>query len=104
MTEPPLPELYEGELDGAGLAAYQAALRTSTRVISVRAKSGATGLSVAHTGVDPALADLRRGAIRAVQVRYEYDGVEWSDTLLALPHGVRVLRMQIQQDSGLGQL
>ena len=39
-----------------------------------------------------------RGALRAgvgVQMRYEHDGVSWSDTLSVTPEGVQLVRCQL---------
>ena len=41
---------------------------------------------------DDARDRLLNGSARAVQVRYCYDGFEWTDTILAANGGFRVVR------------
>lgn len=90
---PPLPTLVEGLLGDAEIEQLFAELAVHAHVLEVLAKAGPRE----HAGhgrlsLDEAKHLLVSGAVRAVQVRYHYDGTEWSDTLLRLPSGTRLVR------------
>ncbi len=90
---PPVPMMVEGLLDPPTLSALFADLQAATTGVSVREKGDPKG----YAGTDElplsvALARLLTGVSRAVQVRYRYDGHDWTDTVVALPTGFRVVR------------
>ena len=93
MSEPdePLPELRDANLDEQGLKELLQELGALTHVREVLVKGSATARGV---GVEPCLdgvrAALARGA--AVQIRYEYRGELWRDTLMPAAGRVRVIR------------
>lgn len=91
----PLAELARARLDGPTLDALEADLAQLTRVLEVQVKGAPT---VCAAGAAPdlaaALAQLRAGAVRGVQVRYAYRGEVWCDTLLAGPAGIRLVRLR----------
>lgn len=90
----PLPDLYSDELDAAALSALIADIEAHAHVSEVLVKGAAT---VHATAVRPsfsqACASLSAGNIRAVQVRYRWDGRDWSDTVLRTTAGFKVVRM-----------
>jgi len=90
-SDGPLPELRDATLDDQGLEELLRELGALTEVCEVRVKGNATtrGLSVAPS-LDGARAALARGA--AVQIRYEYRGQIWCDTLMPLVGRVRLIR------------
>lgn len=90
---PRLAELVHAELDTATLDALERDLATLTTVLDVQVK-GAAATYAAGTGtaLAEALAALRAGAVRGVQVRYAYQQDVWWDTLLRTPAGVRLVR------------
>lgn len=92
---PPLPELREAVLDPEVLDHLFADLEACTRVLEVRVK-GAPDRYADRTTVDLRTARelLRAGAVRGAQVTYAYEGVEWTDTLLVGPGGVRLVRIR----------
>lgn len=92
----PLPELHEGALDEPTLDALVGDILRETRVIAVMVKGAATTLAEGgDVTLEAAIAMLREGSVRAVQVRYEHRGQLWSDTLLRTPQGVRIVRMAV---------
>lgn len=90
---PPVPLMVDGVIDAATLRQLFADLSTSATVIGVREKGGPT----TYTSADEltpvaALARLLAGSARAVQVRYRFTDHEWTDTILSVPLGFRVVR------------
>lgn len=90
---PPVPLMVEGVIDRATLAQLATDLTAHATVVGVRAKGGVQAYADAtELSLDTAVAQLAAGSVRAIQVRYRYDGFEWSDTILATPTGFRVVR------------
>lgn len=93
MTDPdePLPELRDATLDEQGLAELLQELGALTEVREVRVKGNAAtrGVSV-EPSLDGARAAIAAGA--AVQIRYEYRGQIWCDTLMPQADRVRLIR------------
>lgn len=89
---PPVPLMVEGVIDPPTLTRLFADLAAAA-VLDVREKGG-PGEYAAGGGValDAARDRLLAGSARAVQVRYHFDGCEWTDTVLAAPVGFRVVR------------
>lgn len=92
---PQLAELVQADLDAATLDALERDLAALTTVLDVQVK-GAAATYAAGTGtaLAEALAALRAGAVRGVQLRYAYQQEVWWDTLLRTPAGVRLVRMR----------
>lgn len=92
---PALAELFQGHLDEDALDALVRDLSALAQVHEVRLKAGPT-LRADERPMDlsRALAALRAGGARAMQVSYRYAGATWSDTLLKGPGGYRLVRMQ----------
>lgn len=90
---PPVPLLTEGILDAATLRQLVTDLQAATVVQSVREK-GPPGRYAAPDDLplDTAFDRLLTGLARSLQIRYQYDGHDWVDTILALPSGFRVVR------------
>lgn len=97
---PPVPLMVEGLIDVATLTRLFADIQSAGTVLGVREKGGPTEYA-AGEGMPPevALERLRAGSARAVQVRYRYDGHEWTDTILAQPGGFRVVRCRFDPRS-----
>lgn len=91
-----LPPLTEGMLDDAVLAHLEADLASCTEVLGVLTKARSEGhvQPGAGPGLSEAFEQLRRREVRAIQVRYRYQGAEWWDSLLAQPGGYRLVRIQ----------
>jgi len=90
---PPVPLMVEGLIDATTLRQLFADLASSAVVIDVREKGDPRGYAL-PTELMPELARdrLLGGLTRAVQVRYRYDSHEWTDTILGMPTGYRVVR------------
>jgi hypothetical protein len=90
---PPVPLMVEGLIDPPTLTRLFADLASAATVLGVREKGGPAEYAT-NDEMPPATAleRLLAGAARAVQVRYRYDGHEWTDTVLATPAGFRVVR------------
>lgn len=96
MSEQPLelPDLHQADLDDATVAALFRDLAACAQILEVQVKGGATARSSARPDLDTARDLLLGGQVRAIQVRYAYQGAQWLDTLMRTPGGVRVVRMQ----------
>ena len=90
---PPVPLMVEGLLSDQDVRVYLADLKTHAVVVDVRLKTGPTIPSPEHSiSVDQGVEQLLSGRMRAIQVRYRYDAFIWSDTLMSLPNGFRLVR------------
>lgn len=90
---PPVPLMVEGVLDAAALRQLFADIESAASLIGVREKGGQAEYAAGEV-MPPAVAlgRLQGGTARAVQIRYQYDGYEWTDTILAVATGFRVVR------------
>ncbi len=98
-TEPPepeivLPDLHEAELDEQGLRALFHDLSSAAEIEGVRVKQAAAErASTGQVTASDALELLLARRVRGVQIRYRYQGESWCDTIMASPHGHRVVRL-----------
>ena len=93
----PLPELHEGLLDNAGLAALIRDIGTLGEGLEVVTKGGQVARATpGPVSLDEAHDRLRGRELRAVQFRYRFDKDEWWDTVTAVPNGFKLVR--IRQD------
>ena len=90
---PPVPLMAEGFLDATALNQLVAGLRARATVLGVREKAAAAAYArTEEPSLDSAIVRLKAGETRAVQVRYRYDGHEWTDTVFTILTGFRVVR------------
>lgn len=101
-TDPPraeaqgfeLPPLNEAILDRPTLEQLFLDIGAHTQLLDVAIKGGAREHA---REVSPDLHTARQllidGAVRALQLRYRYDGKEWWDTLIVTPEGVKLVRI-----------
>lgn len=96
MTSEPIPELYQGQLDPAGLLAYADDLAALEAAVHVNVKSAERAYvdEAQAWSVGAAFAALSAGSVRAVQLRYVHDAVHWTDTLFRSGDGYRLVRMR----------
>lgn len=96
MNEAPLlADLQEGVLDAARLEAVVGDIAAHTQVLMVLVKGGAAQRSADQAWkLDEAVAALRSGTIRGIQIRYRWNEQEWWDTILSQGAGFRLVRMQ----------
>lgn len=90
---PPLPEMRDAVLSAEDLQALAADLAALTHITGILEK----GVATSHAESSPpslqtAIERLTTGHVRAIQIRYQYDSHEWTDTLMALPQGFRLVR------------
>lgn len=101
-TQRPLPELHQAEFDAAELETLLRDIGACARITEVIPKYGPRAL-VPETPVltiEDGRQLLLNGAARAVQFRYQYEGAEWWDTVMALPGSrFRLVRIQHQFDT-----
>lgn len=90
-----LPELCEGVLDPPTLQRLVADLEGLTEIQDVILKGGEfTMAERSAMSLGDAVELLWAGGTRGVQVRYGWKGECWTDTMLRLPNGVRLVRMK----------
>jgi hypothetical protein len=91
-----LPELHQGVLDSATLDQLVLDIETCTELLEVIPKFGPESYVGEETVIDlkTAVSMLVAGELRGAQVRYKHEGVQWWDTLMATPQGVRIVRIR----------
>jgi len=89
------PDLHEAMLDEARLDALFNDIAMEAQVLSVLLKGGAEVLAEGgDVALPDALAMLKAGRVRAVQVRYVHRAKAWTDTLMRTATGAyRVVRI-----------
>ena len=96
MDEEELPDLQEGMLDPATLDALLTDLEAHAEILDVITKGAAEQLADPYrTKLRVAVDALLTGLVRGVQVRYRYQKKEWRDTLIRVPEGVRIVRIEM---------
>lgn len=90
----PLPDLHEAMLDEVLEEKLFTDVGAVTELLGVFVKGGPTE----RASGDPldfaaAVALWRRGEVRALQLRYRFESVEWFDTLMRTPKGTRLVRV-----------
>lgn len=92
---PPLPVLHEAILSAEELVRLFDDLQRSAAIERVTIRSaGARRAESLAISLDEARTLFASGDAAAVQVRYEYDGAAWCDTILRTPGGARIVRMK----------
>lgn len=93
-----LPELQQSVLDAATLRQLFADLAACTEITEIIPKQAAEGYVPEHSSLtlDEARAMLLGRRIRGLQIRYNYQGSQWWDTLLPAPggEGFRIVRIE----------
>jgi hypothetical protein len=92
---PPLPEMREAVLSSDDVQAFVADLHVHATIQSTICKYAARHHAPpAAIPIEEAVARLLDRSVTAIQVRYQFDGHEWTDTLLNAPAGIRLVRCQ----------
>jgi len=92
----PLPELQDAVIDVATLQALVADLLEHAAAVEVRTKGGSrTRADQGTIGLEGAVAALLAGETHGVQIRYRFEDTEWSDTLIRVADGVRLVRTRM---------
>lgn len=90
-----LPDLNDAMLSGEEIHRLFDDIERCTVVVSIVVKTGPrqhtpdAGVSLAQ-----ARTMLLEGEARGVQLRYQYQGEEYCDTLMRMPDGVRLVRIR----------
>jgi hypothetical protein len=95
---PPVPPMWQAELDAAALGQLFADVGAAAEVLSIQGKAGAGR----YASPDPltlatAHERLASGELIGVQLRYRYGGSEWADTLLRAAAGFRLVRCRVSE-------
>lgn len=92
----PLPELHGGMMNREELQTMFADYRGCVEITEIIPKFAAQEHvpEVSSWTLDHAEEWLLGRKVRAVQVRYRYDGGEWWDTIMILPEGYRLVRIR----------
>lgn len=90
-----LPPMHDLVLDGAAVDQLFFDLVQAATAIEIiaRAPGARRADPAAPWTIDTAHAALRTGALAAVQLRYDFAGSSWCDTLLRTPAGFRLVRI-----------
>ncbi|HYG36209.1 MAG TPA: hypothetical protein VEC99_15565 [Clostridia bacterium] len=98
---PELPALHSTTLDLAQVEQLLADIEACTELREILPKYEAQGYVQQTSGVTLAQARelLLTRSVRALQLRYHYDGAEWWDTLMKVGDLYRIVR--IRHDFGL---
>ncbi|MBX3248667.1 MAG: hypothetical protein KF901_15935 [Myxococcales bacterium] len=95
LTQEDLPEVFEGELDGALFEALMNDLSDHAEILGVLIKGGAEERAdEPHVSLDQARMLLVLGKVRAIQIHYRHEGATWIDTLMRGPQSIRLVRME----------
>jgi hypothetical protein len=90
-----LPDLQESRLDEATLDQLFVDLEGLAQIIEVQLKGAPQKMA---DGRDVPLAEahglLKSGGVCGVQIRYVHGGTLWWDTIMRLPEGFRLVRIQ----------
>ena len=91
----PVSDVHEAVIDDATLDALVSDLTTYAQVLDVLVKGAPTHRTNGQVvALQDAVAWLRDGSVRGIQVRYRYDECEWRDTWLATGAGIRLVRVK----------
>ena len=92
---PPIPEMRESLLQPDDIRNLFDDLASCTTILSVQEKGGPqTYAEAGPSALQTAMERLLAREVRAVQIRYSWQDSEWTDTLMCLPGGVRLVRCQ----------
>lgn len=97
-AEPPIPALYEAELDAEQVRDLFTDLEHAAQIHEVRVKSGGT---LRSTPTVPDLAALSvqlwSGSNQSLQIIYTHKQRTWIDTLMRTATGAKLVRMQYER-------
>lgn len=90
---PAVPLMVEGILDASMLNQLCSDLQSYAEIVIVQEKSGPNAYADSEPlKLETAVHRLQSQLTRSVQVRYKFEGWEWTDTILAFQAGFRVVR------------
>ncbi len=90
-----LPPMQDAVLDEETLQQLFVDLSEVADTLEVRMKfANERPASEGSSSLAAAIAALSSRSVAGVQVHYRHDGVEWTDTLMPGPEGIRLVRIQ----------
>lgn len=96
-----VPEVHQALLDPDTLDALLDDIRQCTRLLEVLVREpGRKYASDQPIGLEEACSRFRSGDVFGLQIRYEYEGDQWWDTLARIPAGVRLTRIRHRVTAG----
>lgn len=96
-----LPDLQQAELDNNTIRSLFRDIGALTRVLEIIPKTGARSMvpeAVSNLTLDSAADALLSGSVRGIQLRYEFEGSQWWDSVIALPQPGTFRLVRIQHD------
>lgn len=92
----PLPDLQQSVLDSKTVAQLFSDIAEFGTDFEIIPKFTAEGYIDHRTQLtlDDGRTLLLAGKLRALQIRYRYQGADWWDTLMTTPQGIRLVRIQ----------
>lgn len=95
LDGPPIPEMREAILTEDDVRELVADLQAHTRVSGTLCKAAAQRQTPPHNiPLEVAVEQLLARTVAAIQIRYEFNGYDWTDTLLHTAAGLRLVRCQ----------
>jgi len=92
---PPIPEMREMIFGEEQIESYISDLKNFTQIDSVQAKGGETAYAdESPLQLDNAFIALKTGAARGIQIRYQHNGFDWTDTVFSAANAYKVVRCQ----------
>lgn len=94
VTENKLPDLQNTLLDPLVLEQLFRDIQTCTEIIEIIPKFSAGYVGQTSATLEEARGLLLSKQARAVQIRYQYEGAQWWDTIMAVQDQFRLVRIQ----------
>lgn len=92
---PKLAELHEAILDAETLGRLFRDLELCTTVIEIVPRAARHQMVVEPSlTLEEARNKILNGTLSGAQIRYQYEGADWWDTLIRTPQGVRIVRIR----------
>ncbi|MGJ8649713.1 MAG: hypothetical protein ACSHX4_05090 [Opitutaceae bacterium] len=93
-TETPLPELHQTVLTPDHLNALFNDLESCTEILLVMPKAAPGYVGIKEVSLEEGKTLLVNGSLRGLQIRYQYQGAEWWDTLINRDGQIHITRIQ----------
>lgn len=91
----PLPELFQGDLSPAQVQRLFSDLESFAEIDGISVKGGPQAYTTGeHTTLAEAAALVQARTVAGVQIRYQYAGQAWFDTLMLRGDATRVVRIK----------
>ncbi|MCA9019739.1 MAG: hypothetical protein KDA65_01570 [Planctomycetaceae bacterium] len=92
---PPIPEMREMIFEEEQLASFLSDLKEFTKIESIQIKGGETLYAdEPQLKLDDAFTALKTGSVRGVQIRYNHNGFDWTDTVFNTANDYKIIRCQ----------